>query len=338
MGKVISGSGCLLDDLIQYIYNGRNNRLILIGDVAQLPPVGLDISPALDRRELEAAYNFKVTEVALTDIMRQAEQSGILYNATQVRSLIGIGSENLRLRIGKFPDVFKIGGGELLEEIDSCYGRFGEEETIVVCRSNKRANRFNEGIRRTILYREEDFCSGDRIMIVKNNYFWGADYEKIDFIANGDMATVQRAGRRVELYGHHFVNATLKIDGYEEEVTAWVMLDTLMSDYPAMTYEQNRIFYQAVEADYADIPSKKKRFEKIRENEYYNALQLKFAYAVTCHKAQGGQWDAVFIDQGWLPEEMLNDEYWRWLYTAITRAQERVYFVNFKEEFFEIPV
>ena len=175
-------------------------------------------------------------------------------------------------------------------------------------------------------------------MIVKNNYFWGADYEKIDFIANGDMATVQRAGRRVELYGHHFVNATLKIDGYEEEVTAWVMLDTLMSDYPAMTYEQNRIFYQAVEADYADIPTKKKRFEKIRENEYYNALQLKFAYAVTCHKAQGGQWDAVFIDQGWLPEEMLNDEYWRWLYTAITRAQERVYFVNFKEEFFEIPV
>ena len=343
--KVVRSIGSLSDEDLekgiteaQAIKEGRNNRLILIGDVAQLPPVGLDISPALDRRELEAAYNFKVTEVALTDIMRQAEQSGILYNATQVRSLIGIGSENLRLRIGKFPDVFKIGGGELLEEIDSCYGRFGEEETIVVCRSNKRANRFNEGIRRTILYREEDFCSGDRIMIVKNNYFWGADYEKIDFIANGDMATVQRAGRRVELYGHHFVNATLKIDGYEEEVTAWVMLDTLMSDYPAMTYEQNRIFYQAVEADYADIPSKKKRFEKIRENEYYNALQLKFAYAVTCHKAQGGQWDAVFIDQGWLPEEMLNDEYWRWLYTAITRAQERVYFVNFKEEFFEIPV
>ena len=332
------GTGSLLDDLIEFVYNGRNNRLVLIGDTAQLPPIGVDVSPALEADFLQVSYGMEIYEANLTDIMRQAEQSGILYNATQVRSLIGIGSENLRLRIGKFPDVFKIGGGELLEEIDSCYGRFGEEETIVVCRSNKRANRFNEGIRRTILYREEDFCSGDRIMIVKNNYFWGADYEKIDFIANGDMATVQRAGRRVELYGHHFVNATLKIDGYEEEVTAWVMLDTLMSDYPAMTYEQNRIFYQAVEADYADIPSKKKRFEKIRENEYYNALQLKFAYAVTCHKAQGGQWDAVFIDQGWLPEEMLNDEYWRWLYTAITRAQERVYFVNFKEEFFEIPV
>lgn len=329
------GSGCLLDDLMEFIYNGRNNRLVLVGDIAQLPPVGLDISPALDKKELEATYGFLVEEMNLTDIMRQAEQSGILYNATQIRSLIGSGRDDLTLKVRNFPDVFRISGGELLEEIDTCYGKYGEEETIIVCRSNKRANRFNEGIRRTILYREEDFCGGDRVMIVKNNYFWGAEYDKIDFIANGDMATVRRTGKRMDLYGYHFLKAALKIDGYEEEVTAWVILDTLMSDYPALTYEQNRELYRALETDYADIASKRKRFEKIRENEFYNALQIKFAYAVTCHKAQGGQWDAVFIDQGYLPEDMLNDEYWRWLYTAITRARERVYFINFKEEFFK---
>ena len=248
--------------------------------------------------------------------------------------MIGRGDGDLSLKVSGFPDVFRIGGGELLEEIDSCYGKYGEEETIVICRSNKRANRFNEGIRRTILYREEDFSSGDRIMIVKNNYFWGADYDKIDFIANGDIATVRRAGRREELYGFHFVRADLKIDGYEEELSAWVILDTLLSDYPALTYEQSRELYRRVEADYADVPLKRKRFEKVRTNEYYNALQVKFAYAVTCHKAQGGQWDAVFIDQGWLPDDMLGDEYWRWLYTAVTRARKRLYFINFKEEFF----
>lgn len=328
------GSGCLLDDLVEYVYNGKNNRLVLIGDVAQLPPVGLDISPALDREELQAAYSFEVTEVHLTDVMRQAEESGILYNATQVRNLIGTGRENLTLKVGNYPDIFRITGGELLEEIETCYGKYGEEETMIVCRSNKRANRFNEGIRRTILYREEDFCSGDRIMVVKNNYFWGADYDKIDFIANGDMATVLRVGKRTELYGYHFVHATLQIDGYEEEVTAWVILDTLMSDYPALTYGQTRNLYLSIEQDYAEIASRRKRFEKIRENPYYNALQLKFAYAVTCHKAQGGQWDAVFIDQGWLADDMLNDEYWRWLYTAITRARQRLYLINFKDDFF----
>lgn len=325
------GSGCLLDDLVQFVYNGKGNRLVLIGDVAQLPPVGLDISPALDKRELQAAYNFKVTEAHLLDIMRQAEKSGILHNATIVRGLIGSGAGRLALRVSGFPDVFRITGGDLLEEIDTCYGKYGEEETIIICRSNKRANRFNEGIRRTILYREEDFCGGDRIMIVRNNYFWGEEYDKIDFIANGDMATVRRAGRRMDLYGYHFLQATLKIDGYDEEITAWVILDSLMSDYPALTYEQSRELYRSIEVEHADIPSKKKRSEKIRENEYYNALQVKFAYAVTCHKAQGGQWDAVFIDQGYLTEEMLTDEYWRWLYTAITRGRERVYFINFKE-------
>lgn len=329
------GSGRLLDDLVEYVYNGRNNRLVLIGDVAQLPPVGLELSPALDRDELTTLYNFEVSEVRLTDIMRQARESGILYNANQVRRMIGTEGRELSLQIGNFPDVFRISGGELLEEIDSCYGKYGLDETMIVCRSNKRANRFNEGIRRTILYREEDFCGGDRIMIVKNNYFWGKDYDKIDFIANGDMATVVKVGKRMELYGCHFAETRMDIDGYEEEMTAWVILDTLTSDFPALTYEQNRDLYRSIEADYADVPSKRKRFEKIRENPYFNALQIKFAYAVTCHKAQGGQWDAVFVDQGWLNEEMMDDEFWRWLYTAVTRARKRLYFLNFKEDFFE---
>lgn len=329
------GSGRLLDDLVEYVYNGRNNRLVLIGDEAQLPPVGLAMSPALEPQALRLLYNLEVYEAHLTDVMRQAEASGILYNATSVRGLLGTGSVELRLKAASFPDVYRIGGGELLEEIETCYGKFGIDETMIVCRSNKRANRYNEGIRRTILYREDDFCGGDKVMVVKNNYFWGKDYEHLDFIANGDVATVVRTGKRMEIYGFHFVQADLVLLGYEGEVSGWVILDTLFSDYPALNYEETRNFYRNVEEDYAEIRSRKKRFEKVRENEYYNALQVKFAYAVTCHKAQGGQWEAVFIDQGWLPEEMLNDEYWRWLYTAVTRARKRVYFVNFKEEFFE---
>lgn len=328
------GSGRLLDDLVEYVYNGKNNRLVLIGDTAQLPPVGWEISPALDPETLRSLYNMEVSEVVLTEVMRQAEQSGILYNATAVRRLIGGSGQLLELKIGGFPDVRKISGAELLEEIDSCYGKYGLDETTIICRSNKRANRFNEGIRRMILYREEDFCSGDKVMVVKNNYFWGKDYEQVDFIANGDIASVLKIEKRTEMYGRHFARTRLALSGYEEEITAWVMLDTLVSDYPAMTYEETRDFYRLIEADYADLPSRRKRFEKIRENEFFNALQVKFAYAVTCHKAQGGQWDAVFIDQGWVPDEMLTDEYWRWLYTAVTRARKRLYFVNFKEEFF----
>lgn len=329
------GTGRLLDDLFEYVYNGRNNRLVLIGDVAQLPPVGLMISPALDRENLHLSYNMEIFEASLTDVMRQAEQSGILFNATRVRSMIGSGNNSPALRLTGFPDVYKINGTELLEEIDSCYGKFGLDETMIVCRSNKRANRFNEGIRRTILYREEDFSGGDKIMIVKNNYFWGEDYEKIDFIANGDIATVEKVGKRISLYGHNFVNARLTLSGYEEEITAWIILDTLTSDYPALTYEQNKQLYLSIEAELSEITTRRKRFEKIRENEYYNALQVKFAYAVTCHKAQGGQWDAVFIDQGWVSDEMMNDDFWRWLYTAVTRARKRLYFINFKEDFFE---
>ena len=327
------GSGCLLDDLIQYIYNGRNNRLILIGDVAQLPPVGLDISPALDRRELEAAYNFKVTEVALTDIMRQAEQSGILYNATQVRSLIGIGSENLRLRIGKFPDVFKIGGGELLEEIDSCYGRFGEEETIVVCRSNKRANIYNKGIRAQILYREDELNTGDMLMVAKNNYYWTEKSKEMDFIANGEIAVVRRVRRTRELYEFRFAEVVLTFPDHEDfELEANLLLDTLHSDAPALPKTENdRLFYSVLE-DYADIPVKRDRMKKMKADPHYNALQVKYAYAVTCHKAQGGQWQNVFLDQGYMTDEYLTPDYFRWLYTAFTRATRTLYLVNYPKE------
>lgn len=330
------GTGRLLDDLVEFVYNGRNNRLVLIGDEAQLPPVGLDISPALESENLQFSYNMEIFEAKLTDIMRQAEESGILFNATRIRAMIHNGGKNLSLKVADFPDVFRVGGAELLEEIDSCYSKYGVDETMIVCRSNKRANRFNEGIRRTILYREEDFSGGDKIMIVKNNYFWGADYEHIDFIANGEIATIEKVGKRVALYGHNFANARLTLNGSEEEITAWVVLDTLTSEHPALTYEENKLLYRAIEADYATIGSKKKRFEKIRENEYYNALQIKFAYAVTCHKAQGGQWDAVFIDQGWLTDDMMTDDFWRWLYTAVTRARKRLYFINFKEDFFPV--
>ena len=335
LSGAVFGTGRLLDDLIQFVYSGTGCRLVLMGDTAQLPPVGEEQSPALFAEALKG-YGLEVIEVDLTQVVRQVQDSGILWNATRLRQLIAEDAcESLpKIKVSGFADIKVVPGDELIDTLSTCYDRDGMDETIVVCRSNKRANRFNEGIRRTILYREEDFSSGDRIMIVKNNYFWGTDYDKIDFIANGDIATVRRAGRREELYGLHFVRADLKIDGYEEELSAWVILDTLLSDYPALTYEQSRDLYRRVEADYADVPLKRKRFEKVRTNEYYNALQVKFAYAVTCHKAQGGQWDAVFIDQGWLPDDMPGDEYWRWLYTAVTRARKRLYFINFKEEFF----
>lgn len=327
------GSGSLLDDLMSFIHNGKNNRLILIGDDAQLPPVGTDISPALNLSELEARYSMDIYHSSMTDIVRQAEDSGILFNATILRNFIGSPGYP-QLKIKDFPDIVKIGGGELLEELYSCYSKYGETETLVVCRSNKRANRFNQGIRASVLYMEEALTGGDRIMIVKNNYFVAKGYDGIDFIANGEMATIRRVGKQRELYGYHFAQVDIYLDDYDQEINCWVMLDTLNSDYPALSQEESRKFYLEVEADYSDIKSKKKRMEAIRENEYYNALQIKFAYAVTCHKAQGGQWDAIFIDQGYLTEDMLCDEYWRWMYTAFTRARKKLYLINFNQHFF----
>lgn len=334
----IFGSGRLLEDLIEYVYSGTNCRLILVGDVAQLPPVGLDVSPALSKKELDF-YDRTVFEHELTEVVRQDKDSGILYNATFIRNLITKGhysSGYFHLEYKSFDDIRKISGADLIEEISTCYDRFGLFETIVVTRSNKRANKFNEGIRSTILYKEAEISTGDLLMIVKNNYFWLEANEKIDFIANGDIAEIVSINKYEEMYGFKFANVSLRLIDYPDiEFDCKILLDTLSIESAALSLDQNRKLFDAVSEDYLDIRSKKKRWEEIKKNPYLNALQVKFAYAVTCHKAQGGQWKAVFVDQGYLTEDMLNTEFLRWLYTALTRPTERLYLVNFNKEFFE---
>jgi len=334
----IFGSGRLLEDLIEYVYSGSNCRLFLVGDTAQLPPVGLDVSPALSKKELDF-YDRYVYEYELTEVVRQDQHSGILFNATFIRNLITDGNYNsgyFYIECKQFEDIRRLSGADLIEEISTCYDRFGLIETIVVTRSNKRANKFNEGIRSTILYKEADISVGDLIMIVKNNYFWLEANEKIDFIANGDIAEIISIYKHEEMYGFRFANVSLRLLDYPDiEFACKIMLDTLNIESAALNNDQNRKLFDAVSEDYPDIRSKKKRWEKIRENPYFNALQVKFAYAVTCHKAQGGQWKAVFVDQGYLTEEMLNTEFLRWLYTAFTRPTERLYLVNFNKQFFE---
>lgn len=334
----IFGSGRLLEDLIEYVYSGSNCKLFLVGDTAQLPPVGLDVSPALSKNDLEF-YDRYVYEYELTEVVRQDQHSGILFNATFIRNLITTGgyfSGYFHLECKSFDDIRRISGADLIEEISTCYDRFGLIDTIVVTRSNKRANKFNEGIRSTILYKEADISVGDLVMIVKNNYFWLEENEKIDFIANGDIGEIISIYKYEELYGFRFADVSLRLIDYPDiEFDCKMILDTLSIETAALNSEQNRKLFDAVSEDYQDIRSKKKRWEKIRENPFFNALQVKFAYAVTCHKAQGGQWKAVFIDQGYLTEEMLNTEFLRWLYTAFTRPTERLYLVNFNKEFFE---
>lgn len=332
----IFGSGCLLDDLIEYVFSGRHCKLIMIGDTAQLPPVGLDISPALDKEVLEREYNCNITTVELTDVVRQTRDSGILLNATSLRQML----ENEKggypqIQTVDFDDVQKVLGGDLIEEIASAHYSYGLEETMVISRSNKRANRFNQGIRNMILYREEEISAGDYLMVVKNNYFWTHDVEEMDFIANGDTVEVLRIVRHVELYGFRFAEVTVRFPDYRDvEMDVLIMLDTLDMESASMSYEDSKKLFYSVSQDYEDIRSKKKRYELVRNNKFFNALQVKFAYAVTCHKAQGGQWKAVFVDQGYLTQEMLGREYYRWLYTAMTRATEKLYLVNFKSDFF----
>jgi exodeoxyribonuclease-5 len=334
----IFGSGRLLDDLFEYVYCGEMCKLILVGDTAQLPPVGLAISPALDPQVI-GEMGFSVSQFELKQVVRQSKDSGILHNATLVRQSL---ADNLQgyppLTVSGFADVRRITGGELIEEIENCYDEFGIGNTMVLCRSNKRANRYNEGIRRTILWRDEEISKGDLLMVVKNNYFWLGDEEKeiTPFIANGDIAEITRIGKYRELYGFRFADVDLRLSDYPEiEIQTKIMLDTLTSEAPSLTWDENQRLFEAVIADYTDIGNKRERVKKVKENPYFNALQVKFSYAITCHKAQGGQWKAVFIDQGWLTDDMLNTEFLRWLYTAFTRPTVRLYLVNFKDEFFK---
>ncbi|MBQ4057259.1 MAG: AAA family ATPase [Bacteroidaceae bacterium] len=328
------GTGRLLDDLIQYVYSGQGCRLMLIGDTAQLPPVGEEESPALSADAL-AGYGLEVHEAMLTEVVRQLHDSGILFNATGLRRYIA--EEDFftlpPIRVEGFPDVKVVPGNELIDAIGECYDRVGMDETIVVCRSNKRANIYNKGIRNTILYREEELESGDLLMVAKNNYFWVEGCKEIDFIANGDIAVVRRVRREREMYGFRFADVTLRFPDYDDmELEVTVLLDTLHTDSPALPKEMNdKLFYSVLE-DYADITVKRERMKKMKSDPYYNALQVKYAYAVTCHKAQGGQWQRVFLDQGYMTEDMLSPDYFRWLYTAFTRATETLYLVNWPKE------
>jgi len=317
------GSGCLLDDLMQFVYNGQNCRMMLIGDKAQLPPVGEEESPALMANVLRS-YGMKVYECDLNQVLRQSEESGILWNATLIRGEWDFTLPQIRLK--GFADVQVVMGDELIETLSGSYSKVGMDETIVITRSNKRANIYNQGIRNTVLDREDELCRGDQLMIVKNNYFW-----KISsgFIANGDIAIVQRCRNVHELYGFRFAEVTMLFPDYDDyELTAIVCLDTLTTEAPALTREQHQQLYNAVLEDYADIHFKADRIKKLKSDKYYNALQIKYAYAVTCHKAQGGQWAHVYLDQGYMTDDMLTPDYIHWLYTAFTRATEKLFLVN----------
>ncbi|WP_373843943.1 ATP-dependent DNA helicase [Bacteroides heparinolyticus] len=328
------GTGRLLDDLVQFVYSGQGCRLLLMGDTAQLPPVGEEQSPALFADVLKG-YGLEVLEADLTQVVRQEQQSGILWNATRLRQLIAEEScySLPKIRITGFADIKVLPGNELIDELSSCYDCDGPDETIVICRSNKRANIYNSGIRAQVLWREDELNTGDLLMVAKNNYFWTGKEKEMDFIANGETAVVRRMRRTREMYGFRFADVTLSFpdrDDFELEVN--LLLDTLHTDAPALPKADNdRLFYAVLE-DYSDVSSKRERMKKMKADPYYNALQVKYAYAVTCHKAQGGQWKNVFLDQGYMTDDLLTPDYFRWLYTAFTRATGILYLVNYPKE------
>ena len=335
------GTGNLLEDLVSFVRSGVECKVILIGDSAQLPPVGLEASPALLKDYMVMMGGVSFAE--LSTVVRQQQESGILYNATKVRQLISemeygpglIDIFDLQLEADGFDDVERIGGGDLIEKISDAYATYGEDDTIILCRSNKRAIKYNLGIRSTVQYKEEKLVRDDKLMIVKNCYQFVEGLENVDYIANGDIAKLCKISKFEDRYGLHFAEARLSFPDYDDqEIVAKVILDTLESESASLTYEQSNMLYQGVNEDYAHLTTKKKRYEAVREDKYYNALQLKYANAITCHKSQGGQWRCVFIDNAFWQEELTVDDL-KWLYTALTRATEKVYLVNFKDELFD---
>lgn len=325
----------LLDDLFEYVFSGKNCRLILLGDEGQLPPVGCDYSPALDANFLKNNYfALNITEFSLTEVLRQANESGILANATELRSLDD--DDHPQFQTKGYTDFVRLPGDEFQDALEAAYSFSGAEETIIITRSNKRANAYNNQIRARLLWYEEALCAGDCLMVVKNNYYWIDDQSKMGFIANGEALKVLRVKKVEELYGFEFARVIVKFSDYDElaELEVLVFMESLQVEAPSISRARLKELFFAIEQDYQHERNKKKRYELILKNPYFNALQVKYAYAITCHKSQGGQWEQVFIDQGFIEPESINKEYHRWLYTAVTRATEKLYLVNFTEDFF----
>jgi len=328
------GESGLLDDLMGYVFEKSTNRLLLIGDTAQLPPVGQLLSPALDPELLAHRFRARVEGVELRQVMRQAESSGILVNATELREELREEVPAIRLHTKGFKDMFKMGGDKLEDGLRWAYRNFGHENTTIICRSNRNANQYNQLIRRTLFEAEEEIEAGDYIMVVRNNYFWLSKDSEIGFLANGDFLEVTKISKREEVFGCRFAQARVRLVDYpdEPELEVKLLLDTLHTESPSLPRDQNEALYQAVTEDYSHLTKKSERNAEMRKDPYLNALQIKFAYALTCHKAQGGQWQAVFVDHGFLkPDEPVGGEFARWLYTAITRASERLFLLNFQQ-------
>ncbi|MDG2437403.1 MAG: ATP-dependent RecD-like DNA helicase, partial [Polaribacter sp.] len=328
-------SSSLLDDLISYVYSGHQCKLIFIGDTAQLPPVKLNVSPALEADILTYDYDKIVTEIELDEVMRQHENSGILANATQLRLQLQNEGNKFQFDID-FPDIIRlIDGYDIEDALVMAYDRDGVEDTAFIVRSNKRANQYNQQIRMKIRGQENEISAGDFVMIVKNNYYWLKESSAAGFIANGDICEVLKIFSIKELYGFKFAEVELRMIDYPDmqPFETVLLLDTLTSESPSLTYEESNKLYQTIKEDYAHEKSKFKQFLAIKNNKYFNALQVKFSYSMTCHKSQGGQWKTVFIEQPYLPDGV-SKEYFRWLYTAMTRAQEKLYLISFKDDFF----
>lgn len=332
-----SNGRSLLDDLVNYVFSGENCRLLLIGDNAQLPPVGLENSPANDINVLRNSFSLTVASYQMTEVMRQALESGILWNATELRRRF-LSEVSLPLfKANGFDDVHCIDPQEFEELLRQSFNGRSSNEAVIICRSNKRANMYNQAIRARVLQEDGEIATGDKLMVVKNNYFWTDESQKVSFIANGDMIELMRINSTEEMYGFHFADVDIQMTDYQEEpnLSVKILLETLTSDSPALTQDEADRLYRAVEEDYMDIPNKRDRYKAMRQNPYFNALQVKFGYALTCHKTQGGQWPTVFIDAPFIPDgETLQTSDLRWFYTAVTRAQQQLYFVNFKNEYF----